>query len=278
MISVIIPVYNKVTCIKKTIQSVLNQSYKNIEVLCVDDGSTDGTIEVIRSFEDSRIKLFSKKNGGVSSARNYGIEHATGEWFFFLDADDIIVPNALEILMCLYKATGLKICIGNIIIRGNESRYYCRAGNNIIVGDIFYEAAKNNCFPRTGNTLIHRDVIGEARFCQDYNKFEDLDFFSRILDRKKGVITQKTVFIYELDNNSLSKNNSYERDYRCFIDRKKLSYWSQIFHGQFLWNYDIIGVFKHSHKKMDILLLLILSFFSFFFRIIRYKFSKPVII
>ena len=192
-ISVIIPIYNKVTCIKKTIQSVLNQSYQCIEIICVDDGSTDGSIDVINSFADPRIKLFSKENGGVSSARNFGIDHSTGEWIFFLDADDIIMPNALEILIGLNKTTGLDVCIGNFVIVGKKNKCFCREGDKIIVGDVFCETVKNNCFPRTGNVLIHRNVIGKNRFCQRYNKFEDIDFFNKVLDYKKGADRKSVV-------------------------------------------------------------------------------------
>lgn len=89
MISVVVPLYNKKSSIKSTIESVLAQSYSDFELLVVDDGSTDGSTDVVKSFDDKRIRLISKENGGVSSARNEGIREAKSEFISFLDADDL---------------------------------------------------------------------------------------------------------------------------------------------------------------------------------------------
>ena len=89
MISVVVPLYNKKSSIKSTIESVLAQTYKDFELIVVDDGSTDGSADVVKSFDDNRIRLISKENGGVSSARNEGIREAKNEFISFLDADDL---------------------------------------------------------------------------------------------------------------------------------------------------------------------------------------------
>ena len=88
--SVIIPAYNREKIVADAIESVLNQGYENLELIIVDDGSSDGTSEVLQSYEraDSRVKAFTKANGGVSSARNKGLDEATGEYIIFLDSDD----------------------------------------------------------------------------------------------------------------------------------------------------------------------------------------------
>ncbi len=90
LVSIIIPCYNKVQYVSDAIESALNQTYSNIELILVDDGSTDNTCEIIKKYqvEDARVRYFYKENGGVSSARNYGIRQAQGEWVQFLDADD----------------------------------------------------------------------------------------------------------------------------------------------------------------------------------------------
>lgn len=94
--SVIIPLYNKANYVRKTIESVLVQTYKEFEIIVVNDGSTDNSLEVIGEINDPRIRIFSKENGGVSAARNYGIEKAQYEYIAFLDADDIWLPDYLE--------------------------------------------------------------------------------------------------------------------------------------------------------------------------------------
>ena len=80
MVSVIVPAYNAESTIRTTLEAILKQSYKNIEVLVVDDGSKDSTAEIVSVYEDCRIVLIRKENGGVSSARNFGIKKARGEW------------------------------------------------------------------------------------------------------------------------------------------------------------------------------------------------------
>lgn len=99
--SIIIPLFNKKDHIKKTIDSVIAQSFSDYEILVVDDGSTDHGGDVVKDFLDSRIRVFQQKNSGVSSARNKGIEEALGEWIVFLDADDWQHPKYLETLFCL---------------------------------------------------------------------------------------------------------------------------------------------------------------------------------
>ena len=86
--SVIIPLYNKGWRIKRAIDSVLRQGIEDLEIVVVDDGSTDGSAGFVKSYKDARIHYIYKENGGVSSARNKGIKEATGEWLLFLDADD----------------------------------------------------------------------------------------------------------------------------------------------------------------------------------------------
>ena len=128
MISIIIPLYNKATSIKRTIHSVLSQSYTDFELIIINDGSTDNSAEIVnKQFYDKRIRYIYQDNAGVSSARNRGIKEAIGEWILFLDADDVLYPNALKILISksvfntnilkwkdscgsLYKGHGRKCC------------------------------------------------------------------------------------------------------------------------------------------------------------------------
>ncbi len=95
-ISVIIPLYNKENKIKNTIYSVLSQNYKNFEIIVIDDGSTDKSLRIVKEINDNRIKIFTKKNGGVSDARNLGIINSSYDWIAFLDADDYWNENYLS--------------------------------------------------------------------------------------------------------------------------------------------------------------------------------------
>ncbi len=104
IISVIIPVYNAFDFIKNTINSVLKQSYKNYEIIVVDDGSIDNTKDVLRPFiKRKEIRYFYIKNSGVSSATNFGIKKSTGRYIAFLDHDDLFMPDKLKEVMEIFK-------------------------------------------------------------------------------------------------------------------------------------------------------------------------------
>jgi glycosyltransferase involved in cell wall biosynthesis len=95
-VSVIIPAFNAAAYIRKSVESVLAQTYQNFEVIVIDDGSTDGTAEIVKSFVDKRIKYFYQENKGLSGARNAGFGLSSGEYLIFLDSDDLLEPACLE--------------------------------------------------------------------------------------------------------------------------------------------------------------------------------------
>lgn len=92
----IIPVYNKRKFIKETIDSVLNQSYQNFEIIVVDDGSTDDSMDIVNSLNDSRLRVFSQPNSGVERARNHGFSNSVGSFVTFQDADDLMSQDRLQ--------------------------------------------------------------------------------------------------------------------------------------------------------------------------------------
>lgn len=104
-ISIIIPVYNAEPFLDKTIQSILSQTYKNFQLILIDDGSKDNSLQICYRYqrEDSRILVLSQENAGSSAARNYGLIKATGDYIMFVDADDCIEENMLEELVKIAK-------------------------------------------------------------------------------------------------------------------------------------------------------------------------------
>ncbi|MCI8466474.1 MAG: glycosyltransferase family 2 protein [Lachnospiraceae bacterium] len=115
LITIIIPAYNGERTIGKCLDSIIRQSYKKIEIMVINDGSSDHTQEICESYakRDSRIRVLSQKNQGVSAARNTGIRHATGEYLAFVDADDYIAPDMIQVLYQMYaqnQELGLAIC------------------------------------------------------------------------------------------------------------------------------------------------------------------------
>ena len=110
MISVIIPVYNAQKILSETIQSVLNQSYRDFELLLIDDGSTDASPSICDSFalKDDRVRVIHKKNGGVSSARNCGLDVAKGEFISFVANDDLLFSEFFYCFICKYNYKTIK--------------------------------------------------------------------------------------------------------------------------------------------------------------------------
>lgn len=117
MISVIVPLYNKEHHIEKSINSIINQTYSNFEVIIIDDGSSDNSLNIIRTIVDARIKIITQPNAGVSAARNRGINESKGEYITFLDADDLwekIIwklksnsPSTIQVVTYLQPTTNL---------------------------------------------------------------------------------------------------------------------------------------------------------------------------
>ena len=101
LISVIVPVYNVEKYLPQCLDSIKNQTYTNLEIILVDDGSTDSSESICEDYakSDSRIKLYHKENGGLSDARNYGIERASGQYFTFIDSDDYITKDYVSYLL-----------------------------------------------------------------------------------------------------------------------------------------------------------------------------------
>lgn len=97
LVSIIMPAYNAARFLRESINSVISQTYQNWELLVINDGSTDNTGNIVKSFDDERIRYFEKKNGGVSTARNLGLKEMRGEFFCFLDSDDELPENSLEL-------------------------------------------------------------------------------------------------------------------------------------------------------------------------------------
>ena len=115
LVSIVVPVYNVEKFIEECLNSVLAQTYQSYEIVLVNDGSTDNSLEICCKFQkqDSRVKVFSKVNGGLSSARNYGITKSTGEYIIFLDPDDYwINPTALEQLVKVANETKCDVVRG----------------------------------------------------------------------------------------------------------------------------------------------------------------------
>ena len=135
VISVIIPIYNVEKYLKVCLNSVINQTFKDIEIICADDGSTDNSLKILREYAnlDSRIIVISKQNEGAGAARNTGMDIAKGEYLYFLDSDDFLLPDALEKMYNKIIKTNADICVFKNFRLNNltETFEICHWENNI---------------------------------------------------------------------------------------------------------------------------------------------------
>ena len=191
LISVIVPVYNVKNFLCKCIESVLNQTYKNFEIILVDDGSTDGSAELCDYYAEieNKVCVIHKKNGGVSSARNIGINNAKGDYIFFIDGDDWIESNSLEYLYSLSK--NRDIIYGGYIIENINGKKII----NIVIekkystyDELFFDCCKN-LSGFAPNKLYSRKIIGETRFDECISMCEDLKFNFDIMCKNPSFVS-----------------------------------------------------------------------------------------
>lgn len=185
MVSVIIPTYNGSRFISETIQSALDQTYKNLEVIVINDGSTDNTADIVEDFikKDSRIRLINNKaNSGVSTARNIGIENSIGEYIALLDHDDLWLPDKLAKQIPLFTNN-------TVLVYSNVIAYDIRRNTKYVVhnpkifrsGKIIEYLSKENFIPCL-TALIKKNALFSLKytFDKDMCMFEEYDLFIRL--------------------------------------------------------------------------------------------------
>ncbi|MBR4607518.1 MAG: glycosyltransferase family 2 protein, partial [Lachnospiraceae bacterium] len=123
LISVIIPVYNSENYLARCLYSILNNTYQEIEIICVNDGSTDESVQILAEYvkKDNRISIINKENGGLSSARNAGMKKCKGKYVTFIDSDDWVHPQYFEFLLfAMQKYDSDAVICSNIIVNNND--------------------------------------------------------------------------------------------------------------------------------------------------------------
>ncbi|MCX5811428.1 MAG: glycosyltransferase family 2 protein [Proteobacteria bacterium] len=181
LVSIIIPTYNYAGFLHRAIQSCLNQSYKSIEIIVIDDGSTDNTKEIAESYGNMIIYI-QQENSGVSSARNRGLDHAAGDYIAFLDADDYLTENAIEIrLNVLLQNPEAGAVITETYSQKNEGLSCKPRFKSDTMSDKFYEDLLLGRFPfGTCAALIRSSIAKQFRFPTGISNGEDVVYFTKI--------------------------------------------------------------------------------------------------
>lgn len=212
-VSVIVPIYNVEKYLNRCVDSVLNQTYKNLEIILVDDGSPDKCGAIADSYQknDNRIKSLHKKNGGLSDARNYGMKYATGEYVLFLDSDDWLKEEMIETLIKLvfeHKAdivqSAFYYAYDNYLLY--DDRYYTEDMEPVVLKKdelmkelVINEKVKNFAWGKLYRIDLIRDIPFERGVL-----FEDVFWAHKVMDRvKKYVVCHKAMCYYLQRNDSI---------------------------------------------------------------------------
>lgn len=241
MVSIIIPLYNKEKAIRQTLQSVLNQTYRDYEVIVADDGSTDGSGAIVQEVakEDSRVKYFRKENGGVSSARNFGLSKAQGEWVVFLDADDEMLPCNLEILLGLTEKFHVNMAAANVIVSGQngEKRRVKLRINRATRFDNYIKALiRHQGIFASGASIYKRELLGKNPYNENLSRYEDCEFELNLFVKSPIVFSPEVVMIHHEEFAELSKirNHNKEKDFIFNMDFHNKTFWQKVRLGQFI--------------------------------------------
>src|SRR5690554_5091257 len=204
MFSVVIPLYNKELSIRNTIQSVLDQTCQDFEIVVVNDGSTDNSAAMVEAIEDDRIRLIHQKNQGVSVARNRGIEEASYEWIAFLDGDDFWYRDHLQEItemMSLFPqakgfATSFEHSDKRPIFRHQRPASVTRITN-------YFKESLQEYLLWTGAVVIHKacfDKVGN--FNERFNRGEDRDLWSRLARKYDIIKSSEITSVYSVEDSS----------------------------------------------------------------------------
>ncbi len=193
-VSVVMPVFNAEDYLEESIKGILNQSLDDLELICVDDGSVDNSLEILNKFaaKDERIQVFHQENRGGGAARNVAIRHATGECLYCMDADDIIDPNALEKLYEIVKEKNLDFVIFQALNYNDETGKYYH--------DRFYDM--NELAEFVGDRIFSYRDLGDYIFDMSVTpwcKMYDLDFVKKSgAQFAEGLIFHDNIFFWDM--------------------------------------------------------------------------------
>lgn len=194
-VSVIIPAYNSAHYIKECVHSVLTQTYQNFEIIVVDDGSTDNSVQIISHFasKDARIRVFRQVHCGVGQARNLGLRNARGKYILFLDADDVLHPKCLGIALATAKKYAASFVVWNYVSFTTVPAFAQLEDKPL---DMHFTANPI----MLGSAIVHyvvwgklykKDLLKDIKFDNEY-VFEDLPFIYAVLAKKPSTVLLNT--------------------------------------------------------------------------------------
>lgn len=219
-VSIIVPIFNAAEYLEQTLESIKKQTYRNIEVLLIDDGSTDGSSAICDKYhdKDERFLVFHIENGGVSRARNYGLDHATGDYVMFIDSDDLVNPKYVQIMLCTAKSTDSKIVTCKYLNGKKytpdefEARTCADHPKTKIIKLEEYRPTSKYCHNIVWAGLYKISLTDGLKFTSDLYIAEDTLYFYQMFDRAKSLVfIDEDLYYYRYRGDSLAHSQFSER-------------------------------------------------------------------
>jgi glycosyltransferase involved in cell wall biosynthesis len=210
LFSIIVPTYNRAALIGYTIQSLLDQSYDNFEIIIVDDGSTDNTEEIIKNHYQSKVKYYKIKNSERAYARNYGVSRSTGDYINFFDSDDIALPNHLAEASTAIEVLNPEVFHLNYALKNANKLIYNNNNNYPEANHILLKGNNLSC----NGVFLRRDVILQNKFNENraLSASEDWELWLRLSARFKiHLIPVITSYIINHDERSVLDFNEIKQ-------------------------------------------------------------------
>ncbi|NET60617.1 MAG: glycosyltransferase [Symploca sp. SIO2E6] len=208
LISVIIPAYNSEKTILETIESVLQQTFADFELIIINDGSQDATLEVVSGVKDSRLQVFSFPNAGLAASRNRGVARARGEYISFIDADDLWTPDKLELQLHALQANPEAAVAYSWTDCIDETGQFLRSGSHISVsGDVYAQLLVVNFLENGSNVLIRQQAlrdIGDSD--ESIAAGQDRELFLRLAAKYYFVAVPHPQILYRVSAQAISAN------------------------------------------------------------------------
>lgn len=221
-VTIIVPIYNAEKYLYACVDSVLEQTYKDFELLLIDDGSKDNSGIICDEYakKDGRIRVFHKQNGGVSSARNMGLDNAIGEWILFVDADDYITPECLGVLMSTSNLTCVDIIqysYFRVTEHGNVLKRKSDCGNTRFLTKKQYISSRKMTFCVCG-TLYRHFTVKNIRFDETLKLAEDQLFVMQAMRGAENVAKiEIPMYAYRINPRSVTHNSRSQDAYQSML-------------------------------------------------------------
>jgi glycosyltransferase involved in cell wall biosynthesis len=221
-VSVVIPAYNAEQTILETIESVLGQSFKDFELIVINDGSTDKTLDLLSLLKHFQLKVFSYSNGGLPVARNRGIAHSSGKYIAFLDADDLWTSDKLELqVSALENCPEAGVAYSWTCNMSADGDTFYPGISVLYTGNVYSELLIENFIASGSNCLIRReaiDTVGE--FDSSLKSYEDWDYWLRLALKWPFIVVPKYQVLYRQSSGAMSsKINTMEKYGLVVIER-----------------------------------------------------------